>query len=296
MKKHHTLFRSSYIFDFFNLLFLSLLALSCLLPFVNVMSISLSDSAKASSGIVGFWPVEFTLSSYQFAFMKPRFITSMLNSIIRVVVGLCVNLLLTILVAYPLSKNRRQFPGRTGIAWFFVLTMLIGVGLIPRYLTVVWTGLRGSFWSLIIPGAVPIWYVLILLNFFRSLPGELEESATLDGAGHWRILFQIFVPLSMPCIASLIVFISVDHWNEWLSGAIFLDQVEQYPLATYLHNVLKRPSFDNMDVNQLQQVMKISSRTLQSAQIMMGAIPIIMVYPFLQRYFVKGLTLGGLKG
>jgi len=296
MRKKQLAFRSSYIFDAFNCLFLGLLALSCLLPFVNVLAISLSDSAKAASGVVGLWPVEFTLSSYQFAFMKPRFTLSMWNSVVRVAVGLCVNLMLTILVAYPLSKRKRQLPGRTGIAWFFVLTMLISVGLIPRYLIVSWTGLRGSFWSMIIPGAVPIWYVLILLNFFRNLPVELEESATLDGAGHWRILFQIYVPLSLPCIASLIVFICVDHWNEWFSGALFLDRVEQYPLATYLHNVLKRPSFDNMDQNQLQQVMKISSRTLQSAQIMMGALPIILIYPFLQRFFVKGLTLGGLKG
>jgi putative aldouronate transport system permease protein len=141
-----------------------------------------------------------------------------------------------------------------------------------------------------------VYNVVVLLNFFRQLPKELEESAVLDGAGDFRILYRIYVPLSVPCIATLIIFQTVGHWNEWFSGMVYLDQIEKYPLATYLHNVLTRPSFDNMEMHEIQRIMKISNRTLGNAQIMIGALPTILSYPFLQRFFVKGMTLGSLKG
>ena len=289
-------YRGEIWFDVINYAFLGLLALSCVLPFINVLAVSLSDSAVAQANMVGLIPVKFTFSSYVFALQKKRFLLSMLNSVQRVVVGVSLSSLLTIITAYPLSKAKGVFKGRTAFSWFFMLTMLVSGGLIPTFLIVTWTGLRNTVWALVLPGAVPVYNVLILLNFFRTLPGELEESAVLDGAGDFTILFRFFVPLSMPCIASLIVFTSVAHWNEWLGGAIYLDSIEKYPLATYLHNVLQRPNFDDMDLKEIQRLMQISNRTLSSAQIIIGALPIILVYPFLQRYFVKGLTLGSLKG
>ncbi|MDR1059805.1 MAG: carbohydrate ABC transporter permease [Clostridiales bacterium] len=283
-------------FDVVNAIFLAALAATCVLPFVNVIAVSLSDSAAATANLVGFWPVSFSLDSYAFAFQKARFLASIWNSAARVVLGVAVNIALTIVTAYPLSKTGKEFRGRTAFAWFFVITMLIGGGMIPTYLIVMWSGLRNTIWSMIIPGAVPVFNVVILLNFFRQLPKELEESAILDGAGDWRVLLQIYLPLSMACIATLIVFQTVAHWNEWFSGMIYLDSIEKYPLATYLHNVLQRPSFDNMELQEIQRVMKISNRTLSSAQILIGALPVILVYPFLQRFFVKGMTLGSLKG
>lgn len=288
--------RAMTLFDVINYLFLLLLALACLLPFVNVLAVSLSDSATASGGMVGLIPVKFTFASYEFALQKVRFLRSMLNSLVRVALGMSTNMLLVILTAYPLSKPRSELKGRTAFAWYFFVTMLISGGMIPLYLVVMWTGLRNTIWALILPGAVPVYNVLILLNFFKQLPKELEESALLDGAGDFRILWQIFVPLSMPCIATLIIFVTVGHWNEWYSGIVYLDNIEKYPLATYLHNVLLKPNFDNMELDEIQRMMQISNRTLANAQIMIAALPIILVYPFLQRFFVKGLTLGSLKG
>ncbi|MCL2351572.1 MAG: carbohydrate ABC transporter permease [Firmicutes bacterium] len=289
-------YKNEVYFDIFNYLILGLLALTCVLPFINVLAVSLSDSAMATANMVGLWPVRFTLSSYAFALTKVRFLLSMLNSVERVLLGVTLNTFLTIVTAYPLSKTKSVFRGRSFFAWFFMVTMLISGGMIPTFLVVTWTGLRNTIWSLVLPGAIPVYNLLILLNFFRQLPSELEESALLDGAGDFTVLFRIFVPLSMPCIATLIVFQAVGHWNEWFAGMVYLDNIEKYPLATYLHNVLQRPNFDNMDKNEIQRLMKISNRTLTSAQIMIGALPIILVYPFFQRFFVKGLTLGSLKG
>ena len=284
------------VFDICNNIFLCVLGLLCVLPFINVIAVSLSDSSSAMAGLVGLWPVNFSLASYFFAFQKVRFLLSMGNSAIRVLLGVSINMLLTILTAYPLSKSKGVLKGRTALSWIFVFTMLIGGGMIPTYLVVSWTKLMNTVWALILPGAVPVFNVVILLNFFKQIPGELEESAVIDGAGDYRICWQLYVPLSIPCLATLIIYVTVGHWNEWLGGMIYLRNIEKYPLATYLHNVLVRPNFDNLTLDEIQRVMKISSRTLSSAQIMIGALPIILIYPFLQRFFVKGMLLGSLKG
>jgi len=289
-------FKSEYIFEVFNILLLSLFALSCLLPFINVLAISFSSAGPASAGRVTFWPVDFTLDSYIYAFSKVRFLTSMWNSVVRVVLGVSINMLLIILTAYPLSKPKGVLKGRTILSWFFVVTMLVGGGLIPTYLVVLRTGLLNTVWSMIIPGGVAIFNMVVLLNFFRQIPSEFEESAIIDGAGDWTVLIKIFLPLSMPCLATLILFSTVGHWNDWFSGAIYLTDINKYPLATYLRAALTRPNFDAMNFADMQRLMSIATRTISSAQIMIGALPVILVYPFLQRYFVKGMMLGGLKG
>jgi len=291
--------KTEYIFDVINYLFLTLLALSCVLPFVNVMAVSLSDSSSAMAGRVGLIPINFNLESYRLAVQRPRFFNSMYNSVVRVVVGVSINMALTILVAYPLSKTKQVFRGRTIFSWFFVITMLVGGGMIPTYMIVNWTGLRNTIWALVLPGALPVYNMVIMLNFFRQIPHELEESAFLDGAGDFRIMLQIFLPLSLPCIATLVIFLTVWHWNDWFSGKVYMDRIDRYPLATYLHNVLQLPNFDQistMTQEERTRMLQISPRTLTNAQITMSTIPIIMIYPFLQRFFVKGLTLGSLKG
>jgi len=297
MKRNYLI--SEYIFDFFNYLILGLLALSCVLPFIHVMAVSFSDSAAAMSGRVGLWPVDFTIESYALAMRRPRFFTSMLNSLNRVALGVFINMLITILTAYPLSKAKGVFKGRTFFSWFFVITMLIGGGIIPTFIIVTLSGIRNTIWALILPGALPVFNMVVLLNFYRQLPHELEEAAVIDGAGDFRILFQIFVPLSLPCLATLVIFQTVGHWNDWFSGMIYMDNIENQPLATYLHQVLQRPNFDQiatMTHEERQRFLQISPRTLQNAQITMATLPIVLVYPFLQRFFVKGLTLGSLKG
>ena len=283
------------IFDFFNTLTLILLGLSCLLPFLNVLAVSLSAPEAASAGRVGLVPIGLNFEAYLFALSRKNFVTSIGNSGVRLLVGVTVNMLLTILAAYPLSKSSKVFPGRTLFAWYFAMTMMVGGGLIPMYLVVTSTGITNSIWALILPYAVPVFNVLVLLNFFRTMPPSIEESALVDGAGAWVILFRIYVPLAVPSLATLIVFQAVFHWNEWLWGLIFMDVVERYPLATYLRNILANPNFDSLRLEDIQQSLRISGRTTRTAQILLGMLPILTIYPFMQRYFVKGLTLGGVK-
>lgn len=283
------------VFDAINTCILCLLGLSCLLPFLNVLAVSLSAPEAASAGRVGIWPVGLNFEAYAFALSRKNFTISIVNSGMRLLVGVSVNMLLTILAAYPLSKSSRVFPGRTLFAWYFALTMMVGGGLIPMYIVVTSTGITNTIWALILPYAVPVFNVLVLLNFFRTMPPSIEESALVDGAGSWRILFSIYVPLALPALATLIVFQAVFHWNEWLWGLIFMDTVEKYPLATYLRNILQNPRFDSLRLEDIQQALRVSGRATRAAQILLGMLPILTIYPFMQRYFVKGLTLGGVK-
>ena len=295
-KKHKSPFNSESVFDIINVVFLGALALICLLPFLNIIAVSLSSPQAASAGTVGFFPVGFTVDAYSYALTKPRFLLSMRTSLIRVILGVSINMLLIILTSYPLSKSKDALRGRTIFSWFFVITMLIGGGLIPTFLIVHMTGIMNTMWALILPGAVPVFNVVILLNFFRQIPNEYEESARIDGAGDWTTLFRIYVPLAMPCLATLILFQAVGHWNEWFAGRIYLADINDYPLATYLQAAMVKPNFDMTNFNEIQRYAQVTSRTLSTAQIIIGALPIILVYPFLQRFFVKGMMLGGLKG
>lgn len=244
------------------------------------------------------WPVDFTLSSYKYILQNNQFIQSFGTSLLRVVLGVSVNLLFTILVAYPLSKEATSFRSRTVYAWIFVFTMLFSGGLIPGYLIVKEMGLLDSIWSLIIPGAVPIFNVLLMLNFFRGLPKELEEAAWMDGAGHLRTLWSVYLPVSMPSIATITLFALVGHWNAWFDGMIYMRSPEHYPLATYLQSILQQVSIqtENITFEQAALLNQISDRTTQASQIFLSIIPILAIYPFLQRYFVHGLVVGSVKG
>ena len=283
-------------FDVFNYFILTILALSCVLPFIHLLAVSFSSSAAATQGRVGLWPTDFALNSYIYAFQRPDFVRSFGITIERVVLGLAVNMLLVIITAYPLSKSKGVFAGRTPIAWFFVITMFVSGGLVPTYMIVAGTGLKNTIWSLILPGAVPVFYLVILLNFFRQIPKELEESALIDGAGQFRILWQIFVPLSIPALATLTIYTIVGHWNEWFNGLIYMDDARNYPLQTYLQNIITTPDFSLYDPLQLELMRKISNKTFRAAQIMIVTVPVLVTYPFLQKYFISGMTLGSLKG
>jgi len=265
---------------------------------VNILAISFSSSAAVNAGRVTFWPVDFTLSSYKYILQNNQFIQSFGTSLLRVVLGVSVNLLFTILVAYPLSKEATSFRSRTVYAWIFVFTMLFSGGLIPGYLIVKEMGLLDSIWSLIIPGAVPIFNVLLMLNFFRGLPKELEEAAWMDGAGHLRTLWSVYLPVSMPSIATITLFALVGHWNAWFDGMIYMRSPEHYPLATYLQSILQQVSIqtENITFEQAALLNQISDRTTQASQIFLSIIPILAIYPFLQRYFVHGLVVGSVKG
>ncbi|WP_214630906.1 carbohydrate ABC transporter permease [Paenibacillus agaridevorans] len=284
------------VFNQINIVFLSILALVCILPLVHVLALSFSNNSSAAAGLVKLWPVGFTTNAYEFILRKPEFLNSIVITLQRVGLGTVINLLLTLLVAYPLSKESSVFKFRTQYAWIFVFTILFNGGLIPWYMTIKWTGIMDTLWALVLPGAVPVFNVILLLNFFRGVPKELEESASLDGAGHWTTLWRIYVPLSTPAIATITLFTIVGHWNSWFDGLILMKVPEHFPLSTYLQTILVRIDLTSMSGKDFEILRDVSDRTAKAAQIFLGALPIIVVYPFLQRYFVKGIVLGSVKG
>ncbi|SFT13031.1 carbohydrate ABC transporter permease [Paenibacillus sp. BC26] len=286
---------SGKVFNVFNALFLILLAFLCLFPLVNVLAVSLSSSTAASSGEVSLWPVDFTWQSYHFVLQKPEFVKALGVSVERVLLGTALNMLLTITLAYPLSKESFAFRGRLFYVWFFVLTMLVGGGIVPWYLVIQKLHLLGTMGALILPGAVNVFNAVLLLNFYRGLPKELEEAAFVDGAGHWKILWKVYVPLSMPAIATLILFSMVGHWNSWFDGLILMNSPDKYPLQSYLQTVVINRDLSLVSMADAEALADISDRTLKGAQIFLAALPIICVYPFLQRFFIKGVIVGSVK-
>lgn len=290
--------RSSFsrkLFIVSNYVGLSLLALLCLLPLINTLALSLSSRTAAEAGLVTLWPIGFNTASYQYALQKPEFIRSLLVSVERVALGLIINMALIILTAYPLSKEVKALRLRTVYVWVFFVTVLFGGGLIPTYMIIQKTGLMDTIWALIIPGAVPVFSVILLLNFFRGLPKELEESAFMDGAGHITIMWRIYVPLSLPALATLSLFCIVGHWNSWFDGIIYMHSAAKYPLQSYLQTIVIDEQLLNLTGSEAETFRKISGRAFRNAQIFLGALPVLLVYPFLQKYFVKGIVLGSVK-
>lgn len=287
------------IFTVVNIVFLSIVAGLCLFPMIHVLALSFSDASAAARGEVTFYPVSFTLTSYRHILRNAQFIRSFGVSLLRIVVGVPLNIGLISLVAYPLSKEPRAFPGRTAFAWIFVITMLFNGGLIPTYMTVKMTGIMDTIWALVLPTAVPVFSMVILLNFFRGVPKELEDAASMDGANHWRVLLSIYLPLSLPSLATVTLFQIVFHWNSWFDGLIYMNSAQNYPLQTYLQTIMIETSSVISQINDpelLRTMMQISERTGRAAQIFIAMVPVLAVYPFLQRYFLTGLVLGSVKG
>ncbi len=285
------------LFVITNTLVLSLITLLGIIPFIHLLSISLSSNTAAMAGEVRLWPVGFNLDAYRYLGEKVEFFRSFRVSLTRVVLGTAVNMLLVFITAYPLSKSNHQFKFRTPYVWFFAITMFFGGGLIPTYMVVKNTGLIDSVWALILPGALNVWNMVLMLNFFRTIPKELEEAATIDGAGHWRILWRIYLPVSLPSIATIGLFTIVGHWNAWFDGILYLNSPEKYPLQTYLSTLIMsiNSQMTSISIEQIKAMDNLSEKTLRTAQIFMGALPIMVVYPFLQKYFVKGMTVGSVK-
>jgi len=279
-----------------NYIFLITLALVCILPLVHIFALSLSAPSVAAAGMVKFFPVGLNFNAYQHILSQKEFLDAFFVSVQRLVLGTSLSMALTILTAYPLSKESKNFKSRSYYAWYFVVTIFISGGLIPWYMTIRMLGMIDSLWALVLPGAVAVFNIILLLNFFRNLPRELEESAFIDGAGHFRIMLRIFIPISMPGIATVCLFTMVNHWNAWFDGLILMNRNENYPLQTYLQTVVMQQDFSVMAQSSLTGMQEISNRTVKSAQIFLGSLPILLVYPFLQRYFVKGIVLGSVKG
>jgi putative aldouronate transport system permease protein len=286
---------ASRAFNVLNYFILACLGLSCVLPFVNLLAISLSSSSATTANLVTFWPIDFQIACYKMVFASGAFMTAFGVSILRVVVGTSINLLFIIVTAYPLSKEANELKGRNAIMWFYIFPMMFGGGLIPFFLVVKQMGLIDSFWVLVVPGAVDVFSIIMMMNYFRGLNKNISESAMIDGAGHLRILASIFVPLSMPSIATLALFAMVGHWNDWFSGLIFLNDMRKWPLQTYLRQQLISLDLRLVKPEDLKELVKLSNRSLKAAQLIVATVPILCAYPFLQRYFVTGITLGSVK-
>ena len=286
------------LFIVLNYVILVLIGLTCVLPFLNLLAISFSNTGAVAAGNVIFWPVGFNTASYQFALHNGKFFPALLISLERVALGVAVNLLLMIMAAYPLSKTKAQFRARNIFMFYFAITMIIGGGLIPTYILVTKLGLLNSLWALALPGALPIWTMVILMNFMRSMPQEIEEAALVDGAGVIYRLVAVLLPLLKPALATVALFCAVGHWNDWFSGLIYMQSPSRYPLQTYLQGLLLK--MEEMmriaGVDYMRLLSMLSVRTGRAAQLFMGALPMMVLYPFLQKYFTKGLVIGSVKG
>ena len=282
------------IVDYLITAFLLLVGVTALLPLVNTLAISLSDKAAVSGGMVGLIPVGFNLDAYGFILRDDKFWQAFGVSVLRVLLGGALNFVLAVLTAFPLSRSVQRFPARNVFMWLFVFGMILNVGIVPWYLTISGYRLLDSIWALVLPGAVPIWSVILLMNFFRSIPKELDEAARMDGANPWQLLWSIYLPTSLPALATITLFSIVGHWNAFFDGLILMNNPDNYPLQTYIQQLViaDRPALHGGQAALLAQ---LSNNTLNAAKLFVAMIPILLVYPLLQRYFVQGIMLGAVK-
>lgn len=285
----------SIVIDIVVTITLVVLALICILPLWYTLCVSLSDKSAAAAGLVKLWPVGFNLTSYKSILGDAQFFHSFWISIQRVVLGTGCELAATLLMAYPLSKSSKQFPARDFFMWFLIFAMLFSGGLIPWYQTMKSIHMTNNIWGLVLGNSLPIFNVILVMNFFRNLPKEIEEAALIDGAGPWHIFFQIYLPLSKPVIATVTLFSLVYHWNEFFNGLILSTRQAYYPLQTYIQQMIVVINTSAMTQDQIQQLNEISNQTLNAAKIFIAMIPILLIYPLLQKYFITGITLGSVK-
>lgn len=282
------------VFSFLNTLGLLLVAICCILPIWHVLAVSFSAKSAADGNLVALWPVAFTTVAYEKTLSNPIFLSSIWVSVLRTVIGTAITLTLASLAAYALSKETHVFKMRNVYAWLFVFTMIFNGGLVPFYVVIQKLQLVNTFWVLVIPGAVNVWLTILMLNFFRGVPKDLEEAALIDGAGHFKTLLKIYLPVSLPALATLGLFSIVFHWNSWFDGLLYLNNKADYPLATFLQTVIVQRDMSSMSFNP-KELELISQTTVRASQIFLGALPVMIIYPFLQRFFVKGLVLGSVK-
>jgi putative aldouronate transport system permease protein len=281
------------VFDSFNVILLSVGAFLFLYPVWFVVIASVSDAHAIASGSITLWPKGFNLDAYDRVFSDPQIWESYGNTLFYVVVGTIVNLILTTLGAYPLS--RKGLPGKNLIMGIIVFTMFFNGGLIPIYLNVRDLGLFDSRWALILPTAINAFYLIVMRTFFQSIPESLIESAKMDGANDFTILRRIVLPLSYPVIAVMTLFYAVFHWNSWFDAMIYLQDRSLYPLQLILREILvQNKTGDLLGGVGTGDVQRISE-TIKYATIVVATVPILLIYPFLQKYFVKGVMIGAVK-
>lgn len=285
------------IFTILNYTFLGLLVLTVLYPLIFIVSASFSSPEAVSSGRVWLWPVDFSLAGYEAVFENNMIWKGYANSLFYMVVGTIINVVLTIMAAYPLSRSK--FRGKNFFMFLFVFTMMFNGGLIPNYLLVSDLGMLNTRWALLIPGAIAAFNVIITVTFFRStIPEELLESAQLDGCNDFKFLTKIVIPLSAPIIAVISLFYAVGHWNQYFNALIYLRDMNLFPLQLVLRSILTQNEIDpNMigDIDNLESKIGLAN-LLKYALIVVASVPVLIIYPFVQKHFVKGVMIGSVKG
>ncbi|MDL2233647.1 carbohydrate ABC transporter permease [Ruminococcaceae bacterium OttesenSCG-928-L11] len=286
----------SRIFNVCNYIVMGILALSCLYPLWYAFCLSVSSKTAANSGLVTVVPVGFNFSSYQEIMKDWRFFNSFGISVQRTLLGTVVTLFALVLLAYPLSKTKREYSLRGIVMWVVIFCMVFNGGTIPWYIVMVkYYNLMDSIWGLVLSGGLPVFNLILIVNFFRSLPRDLEEAAVIDGATEWGILFRIVIPCSIPVLATIVLFTSVGHWNEFFQGLVLTSGEAHYPLQTYIKQMVVNIQTTNLTTDQLQKLDQLSNKSLDAAKVFIAMIPMLVVYPFLQKYFVNGIMLGAVK-
>lgn len=278
---------------------LIILLVITLFPVLHVAAVSLSSSKAIDRGLVSIFPVDFSLEAYRILWKSGRVPKSFVNSVIYTSVGTVVNMLVTMLMAYPLSK--KKLPLRRFYTTLIVFTMFFSGGLIPTFLVVKGLGLYNTMWALILPGAISTMNLIIMRTFFQSIPMELEESAFLDGANDIVVFYRIILPLSKASIATIAMFYAVGHWNSWFNALVYLKDSEKYPMQLILRDIviqsqMSRELAEQGSTEAYELINTVSVEGIKYATLFFSIIPMLIIYPFVQKYFVKGVMIGSLKG
>jgi putative aldouronate transport system permease protein len=281
------------IFNVFNLALLSALTLSMLYPFVYCLSMSLSSAAAANQGGFHFFPTDLSLAAYQAIFSDPNLISGYANSMLRTAIGVPATVFCCALCAYPLS--RRAMPFRKPATLFVLFTMLFGGGLVPTYLLYHHLGLLDNRMVYILPGLMQAFSVILIKNYFQSVPESLHEAADIDGASEWYIFLRIYLPLSKPILATVAMFSAIGHWNAWFDSMLFMTSESKMVVQTFLQRIVVEGSMAQMDPSLAAQVTDFTPETIKAATVIVTLVPLLILYPFVQKHFTKGIMLGGVK-
>ena len=282
-------------FKVINAIILILLAFSCFYPLWYTFCVSISSKAAAEGGLVTIYPIGSNVKSYSLIMGDSAFWNSFWISIKRVVIGTIWTMVVLIMMSYPLAKSKTEYKPRNVLMWILVFCMLFNGGTIPWFITVKNYGMIDTMAALVLAGSVPVFNVLLMMNFFRNVPYALNESATIDGANPIQILFKIYVPLSVPSIACLFLFQFVGHWNGYLDGLLYINDPAKQPLQTYIYNLSVTLDYSTMRSEDIIAMAQTSDKTLNAAKVIVAMVPILCVYPFIQKYFTTGMNLGAVK-
>lgn len=281
-------------FDVFNVLFLGFVAAVTVLPFIYVLACSFATEKEILTKPFFLVPSEFQFESYKYIFSSATLPRAFMNTVYITIVGTVIALFFNITLAYPLAKQRIM--GRNVILGLITFTLVFGGGMIPTFLVIKGLGLLDSLWALMIPGAISTWNLIIIKNFFQGIPAELEEAAKIDGAGDLRVLLQIVLPLSKPMLATFALFYAVGYWNSYTSALLYINDMKKWTLQIMLRQIimLSNGAIDGSEFD--ETATRPPSESIQMAVIVFGTLPILCVYPFLQKHFTKGVLVGAIKG